>query len=196
MAGRRDYKAEYRRRDQRARQLGFTGYSQQRRYSPKLRNTRDLARLPESARAARSDALHVIGIARERRITIEEAARREQVPMHVVGWWAPDATQPTRRGRTLPRAGDRLLRLRPVILEGDDGVEFVPTYGSGAARRADRIFDVQWRYAHGEAGEDELASIRGQRVAGRTAESDPARLVAIADAGSFDTEEAYRAVVA
>jgi hypothetical protein len=135
-------------------------------------------------------------LARESRLTIEEAASRDGTPAQVVRWWLPDALQPTRRGRTLPRHGDRELRLRAVLFEGDDRVEFVGVRGSHVAQRASRIFDVQWRYPHGEATDEELASIRGQRVAGRTVESDPARLVAMAEAGSFDIEAAYRAVVA
>jgi hypothetical protein len=196
MARARDYKAEYRRRQQRARARGFTGYAQQRRFSPKLRRPSDFARLPQSARAARTDALRVLELAREQGITIEEAAHRDGTPAQVVRWWLPDALQPTRRDRTVPRRGDRELRLRAIVFQGDDRVEFAPVRGSRAAQRASRIFDVQWRYAHGQATEDELAMIRGQRVAGRTVESDPARLVAIAEAGSFDVEEAYRAVLA
>ena len=38
----------------------------------------------QSARAARSDALHVVSIARDRGISIEEAARGERVPVPVV----------------------------------------------------------------------------------------------------------------
>ena len=109
MSRRRDYKAEYRRRQQLARARGFSGYAQQRRFSPRLRRARDLGRLPETARAARSDALHVIAIARERGISIEEAARGEHVPVHVVRWWGGDALTATRRGRTLAQKGDRLF---------------------------------------------------------------------------------------
>ena len=195
MAGSRDYKAEYRRRQQRARARGFTGYAQQRRYSPKVRSKRDFARLPEGARSARTDALHVLRVARDRGISIEEAARIEHVPAQVVRWWAGDAVGPTRRGASRPRHGDRLLRLRPLFIEGSDRVEFVEIRGSNAARRADRILDVQARFMEGRASEAELDTIHGQRVAGYVVESDPGRLAAIAEAGNADIVEAYREVV-
>jgi hypothetical protein len=191
----RDYGAEYQRRQRLARARGFSGYAQQRRFSPRLRRARDLGRLPEGARAARSDSLHVIAIARDRGISIEEAARAEHVPVSVVRWWGGDALAPTRHGRTLPRKGDRLLRVYPVFLDGGDGVEFVEIRGSNAARRAQQIFDVQYRFIEGNAGEDELRGITGQRVAGRLVESDPERLTAIGEADGIDIVEAYREVL-
>jgi hypothetical protein len=191
----RDYKAEYRRRQQLARARGFSGYAQQRRFSPRLRTAGDFGRLPEGARRARSDALHVVSVARDRGISIEEAARAERVPAYVVRWWAGDALASKRRGLTFPRKGDRLLRLYPIFLDGGDGVEFVEIRGSHAARRAQRIFDVQYRFIEGDASEDELRSIAGQRVAGRLVESDPDRLTAIGEADGVDIVEAYREVL-
>ncbi len=191
----RDYKAEYARRQQRARERGFGSYAQQRRFSPKIRSPRDLARLPENARSARTDALHVLGLAREQRIPIEQAAREAHVPIDVVRWWAGDALKPTRAGKTTPQRGDRMLRLRPVFLKDGGGVEFVETRGSNAAKRAQRIFDVQYRFIQGDASETELARIAGQKVAGQTIESDPGRLEAIAEVGGADIADAYREVI-
>jgi len=60
---RRDYKAEYRRRQQRARELGFPSYSQQRKaHRPK--RTADLKALPEEARRSRTRALSAVARAR------------------------------------------------------------------------------------------------------------------------------------
>jgi hypothetical protein len=191
----RDYAAEYRRRQQLARVRGFSSYAQQRRFSPRLRWGRDLGRLPEPARYARSEALYVVAVARDRRLTIEEAARVERVPLPAVRWWARDALAPRRRGRTLPRKGDRMLRLQPIFLDGGDGVEFVPIRGSHAARRAQGIFDVQYRFIAGDVSQAELRTIAGQRVAGRLVESDPHRLTAIGEADGADIDEAYRAVL-
>jgi hypothetical protein len=190
----RDYKAEYQRRQRLARGRGFSGYAQQRRFSPRLRRARDLGRLPEDARRVRSDALHVVAVARDRGISIEQAARAEGVPVHVV-WWAGDALAPKRRGRTLPRNGDRLLRVYPIFLDSGDGVQFVEIRGSHAARRAQRIFDVQYGFIEGNASEDELRALAGQRVAGRLVESDPDRLTAIGEADGMDIVEAYREVL-
>ena len=155
----------------------------------------DFGRLPEGARAARSDALHVIAVARERGISIEEAARAERVPVGVVRWWGRDALAPKGAGRTLARKGDRLLRLQPIFLDGGDGVEFVELRGSNAARRAQHIFDVQYRFIEGNASEAELQGIAGQKVAGRLVESDPERLTAIGEADAVDVIEAYRGVL-
>jgi hypothetical protein len=191
----RDYTAEYQRRQRLARARGFSGHAQQRRFSPRLRRARDLGRLPEGARAARSDALHVIAVARDRGISIEDAARAERVPVDVVRWWGGEALAPKRRGRTLARKSDRLLRVQPIFLDGGDGVEFVETRGSQAARRAQRIFDVQYRFIEGTASEAELRGIAGRRVAGRLVESDPERLAAIGEADGVDVVEAYREVL-
>ncbi|MGH2965987.1 MAG: hypothetical protein ACRDMH_11480 [Solirubrobacterales bacterium] len=192
---RRNYKAEYRRRQRLARGRGFTSYAQQRRFSPKIGSARDLGRLPESARGARSEALHVVQVARERGISIEEAARQEGVAIEPVRWWARDALKPKRVGKTLPSKGDRLLRLYPVFLAGEPDLQFVEIRGSNAARRAQRVFDVQYRFIEGNASVEELRSLTGQRVAGRLVESDPERLEAIGERGGVDIPEAYREVL-
>jgi hypothetical protein len=192
MSRSRDYKAEYGARQQRARARGFSGYRQQRRFSPTIRNTTQLARLPETARATRSDALHVLQVARENKLSIEDAARREQVPVEVVRYRTADALKPRRAGRTVPERGDRLFRLRPIVLAGGPGVEFVEVRGSHAARRAQRAFDVQYRYIEGNASESELADIAGVTVAGRVVEADPGRLQSLAEAGEIDLAETYR----
>jgi hypothetical protein len=195
MARRRDYAAERRRRDALARERGFASYSAQRRAPRRLTRPADFARLPERPRESRSKALSVVHRARTERTTIEAAANEFGVSMRTVRYWAGDALEPTRRGRTLPREGDRLLRLRPLILEGDSELVFVPVRGSRAADRADEVFDVQWRYATGHADESELDRIRGQKVAGRAVESDPVRLDYLARAGELDLPEAYREIV-
>lgn len=195
MASKRDYKAEYRRRHQRARARGFSGYAQQRRFSAKLRSPKDLARLPESARSARSDALRVLNLSRVQGISIEQAAHEDMLPVDVVRFWAGDALEPKRRGLTLARRGDRMLRLRPIFLTGVDAVRFVAIHGSRASDRAGEIFDVQYRFIQGEASLDELAGIAGERVAGRTVEADPGRLITIGEVGGADIVEAYREVL-
>ena len=195
MSQKRDHKAEYSKRQQRARARGFSGYAQQRRFLPTIRGSQDLARLPESARATRTDALRVLQVARERGVSVEQAARESQLPVDVVQWWARGALEPRRSGQTFARHGDRLLRLRPVFLEGENGVRFVEVRGSNAANRAQRIFDVQYRFIEGRASEGELAGIAGQKIAGQVVESDPDQLEAIAETGGAGVEEAYREVV-
>jgi hypothetical protein len=195
MARKRDYRSEYRRREQRARELGFAGEWARRKAPRRPRNVAEYALLPEAARSSRSASLSVVHRSRRGPMSVEESAAAAGVPMWEVRYWAADALQPTRRGRTLPRKGDRLLRLRPVMLEGESDVVFVAVRGSRAADRADAVFDVQWRVANDLADEFELEHIRGVRVAGRTVESDADRLRQLALAQAFNTDEVYREIV-
>lgn len=191
MAGGRDYAAEYRRRKQRARELGFAGPRELAKARRPLRLA-DFGLLPDAARESRTAALRVVARARIEGTTVEATARELQVPMRVVRFWAGEALEPTRRGRTLPTPGDRLLRLRPLLVEGEDEVVFVAVRGSRAADRANRIFDVQWQYVSGRADESDLEEIRGLRVGGRTALSDPAQLAFLALANAIDPDIVYR----
>jgi hypothetical protein len=193
--GRRNYKLEYQRRRQRARELGFASDWQRRRAPRQLKSPADFGRLPDPAREARSHALSAVHKARVERTTIETAAADLGVPVASVRYWADEALEPTRKGRTLPREGDRLLRLRPLILEDKSEVSFVAVRGSRAADRANAVFDVQWRYATGQADASELDRIQGVRVGGRTVESDPGRLGYLARAGAMDTDEVYRELI-
>jgi transposase-like protein len=195
MARRRDYNAEYRRRQQRARQLGFSGYSAQRRAPRRLTSPADFSRLPETARESRSEAFRVVTLARRQKMTVEAAARELGVPMSTVRHWAREALEPQRQGLTLPREADRQLRLRPLLLEGESEVTFVAVRGSRAADRADEVFNLQWQYVTGNANAADLERIRAVRIAGRTVESDPDRLGYLARAGAIDIPEAYRAIV-
>jgi len=192
---RRNHRAEYRRRQELARARGFRNYAEQRRAPRKIRNAKDLARLPLSARDSRSDALRVLRISREERLPIEAVARREGVPADSVRWWAPDALRPTRGGRTLPTIGDRLLRLRPIILEDAGGVDFVEVRGSAATGRVEDAFDLQWGFITGRVDASELERLRGVRATGRPVEANPERLREIAAAGGVDVPEAYKAVI-
>jgi hypothetical protein len=176
--------------------LGFESEWARRQAPRRLRSVGDFGRLPEAARQSRTDALRVVGRARRERTTIEAAARAMGVDPAVVAYWAPEAIEPARKGWTLPNPGDRLLRLRPLLLEGDAEVGFVAVRGSRAADRADRVFDVQWRYANGQADESELAAIDGVRVAGRRVEADPERIRYLAAAGALNPEDVYQALVA
>lgn len=195
MARRRDHAAEYARRNKRARALGFPGEVARRKVPRHPGSAKDFGRLPERARSSRSSALSVVHRARADRISVEEAAAAAGVSMFVVEYWAGEALEPTRHGRTLPRADDPLLRLRPLILEGASETELVAVRGSNKAVEAAWIFDIQWRFVTGQANESELEQIHGFRVAGRTVESDPVRLARLAAAGAIDPGDAYRALL-
>jgi hypothetical protein len=195
MARRRNYKEEYRRRSERAHDLGFASEWERRRAPRNPRGIEAYARLGEGPRGSRSAALAVVYSARSKGTTIEEEAGAAGVPVSWVKYWARDALGRTRNGRTLPRAGDRLLRVRPLVLEGDDEVVFVGVRGSRASDRADRVWDLQWRVANDMADESELGVIRGMRIAGRTVETDPERLHYLARAQALDTDEVYRGLI-
>jgi hypothetical protein len=195
MARTRDYALEYERRRERARLLGFASEWQRRRSPRKLRSAADFGRLPDKARESRSRALAVVHRARVRRSTVEEQADAAGMSIWEVRYWAGEALEPTQRGRTPPRAGDRLLRLRPLIVEGENELVFVTVRGSRASDRADPVFDVQWRFVNGDADEAELDEIRGMRIGGRTVEGDPDRLEYLGRLGTIDPLEAYRETI-
>lgn len=194
MARRRDYQVEYRRRQELARQRGFSSYWQAR-HAKRPKSLEDLKELPLSARESRSEALRVVQVARQERIPADVAAARLGVPIGVVRFWVAEALEPT-AGRSAVKSADRLLRLRPMIREGGDDVEFVATRGSRVAQRATAVFDVQWRYIHGDASLEEVRGLAGSKVAGVPVESDPARLELIGLRGGFDTDAVYRELVA
>jgi hypothetical protein len=193
---RRDYQAEYERRNERARALGFANEVERRKAPRHPGSTADFGRLPEPARVSRRDALRVVRFARMAELPVEAAADELGVPVAVVRYWAPGALRPTRQGRTPVRAGDRLPRLRPLVFEGESETEFVIVRGSRKADDAVWVFDIQWRYGNNQADESELEQIRGLRFAGRTVESDPAQLSRVAAGGGFDPDDVYSALLA
>ena len=150
MAAARDYRREYQHRAALARARGFRSYWTERRAPRVARTPRDFARLSPEARESRSAALGVVARAREAGLSVEEAARELRVPMSVVRWWARAGLGPTRNGRTMPTAADRMLRLRPLVVVGK-GLVFVAVRGSRQSDRAHHAWDVQWRFIHGAA---------------------------------------------
>jgi hypothetical protein len=190
----RDYKAEYRRRQELARMRGSKGYWQQR-TTPRKPTGDQLTRVPEQVRDARRAALSVIHLARDSGFTVEQAARLSGVPMEVVRWYARDALRPTRGGQTLPTKSDRLQRLRPIYVEGATKVQYVVARGSNEADRLDHAFRVQYDYMHGNATDAEVRGLSGQRAGSHRVEADPSRLDVIAALGEPNPDEVYRELV-
>jgi hypothetical protein len=179
MAHRRDYRAESARRDELARERGFRNYWHQR-TSPRYPGTgRELGRLPELVRYRRSDAMHVLDIAGREHLSIEEAARQAHVPFSQVEFFAGRGIK--RRGAEhYSRSDDDMLRLRPMVIDGQ--VRFVEAHTRRSAVQAERIFDVQWRYAHGRATTEELAALP-KTFHRQPVTRDPGTLVDVALAG-------------
>jgi hypothetical protein len=189
----RDYKEEYRRRQELARKRGGTYW--QLRNTPRTPTGKQLTDLGVNVREARRDALSVIHLARDMDIPAEQAAQLLGVPMEVVRWWAAGALRPTRGGRTFPTKTDRLQRLRPIYVEGETRPQFVVARGSSEADRLDRAFDVQWRYMHGNATDPEVRGLSGQRAGAHRVEADPRRLDVIAALGEPNPDQVYRDLV-
>jgi hypothetical protein len=191
---RRDYAAEYRRRQQLAQMRGYKGYWQQR-TGPRSLSGDELWSAPEKVRWARGDALSVVERARETGVSVEEAARLRGVRMEVVRFFADEALGKTRGRRTLPKSSDRLKRLRPIYLEGETRSRFVVAEGSREADRLSRAFTTQWDYLHGQASRDDLRRLEGMRAGGRRVESDPDRFQLIGALGEPNPDEVYRELV-
>jgi hypothetical protein len=157
---------------------------------PRIRSLQDLLSLSEFDREERTLALRALRIARDEGISIEVAANEVGTDIEAVKRWAGEALRPVRHGYTLPTETDRIVRFKPLAVEGE--VDLVAVVGPDEAALADEVFDVQWRYINGEATPDELRRYQGVRVAGRMVEVDPATLDRLALGDQFDIEELYR----
>jgi hypothetical protein len=190
----RNYSAETRRRNELAKQRGFTSYAQQRRHAGRVHSLGEFKTLPAPARERRNKALQVIERARAEKIPVSQAAAEQDVPLAAVRWWAGDALDHRRAPEPQAKRADRLIRIRPAIVDGK--VDLVITRGSNAARLADEAFATQVRYIQGNADPAELSRFRGKRVAGQVIETDPAALDEIARRGDLgDLPDMYRAVL-
>jgi hypothetical protein len=190
----RDFQAAYRRRNQLARERGFSGSAQQRRFERRPSRLDELVALPQRARDIRSEALRVTDLAQAERISVEEAADRLGVPRSAVRWWAVERLGSTRHGRTMVTRRDA-LRMRPVVFEDSGRVEFATARG-WKRREAERIFEIQWAAAHGMATDEELDWLRGRKVNGRAVADTQEQLSEIARRGEIDPVDAYRGLVA
>jgi hypothetical protein len=188
----RDYQAEFRRRNQIARERGFRSYGEQRRYARRLSRLDELISLPQRARDVRSDSLRAIDLARSEHISPQEAAARLGVRWSAVSWWGSEPLGRTHGGRTALTRRDA-LRMRPVVFQ--DGTEFVAVRG-WKRKETERIFGIQWGAAHGMATVEELDWLRGRKAAGRPVADTQEKLSELARRGEIDPVEAYRGLVA
>lgn len=189
----RNHKSANARRNQLAKQRGFRSYAQQRRYERNPKNHAALAALPESARQVRNDVTAVLRVAREEKLTAEQAAQRLQVPMSAVVWWGDSGLEPRRGGATRVKKGDRRLQWHPLIVNGQ--VTLVETRGSQAAKKAQAAYRAQRAFLDGDAGAGEaLAKFKGVRIGGHAVETNQAVIGEIGRRGELgDLGEMYRA---
>jgi len=193
MARPRNYREEAERRNVLAKGRGFRNYAEQRKYGrPKDRD--GLLGLPEGAREIRGDALEVRRLAIAEHISPEAAARRLGHDVGAARWWIPESFGPRRDGVShLTRRSP--VELRPVAFKDAGQTEFVAVRGWKRAE-VERIWDIQWRIAHGLATQEDLDWLRGHSVAGRQVADTREQLREIARRGELDPIEAYRSVVA
>ena len=156
----------------------------------RIRSLEDFRRLSDEEREERTLALRAVRIARDEGIPVEDAASEAGTDMNAVRRWASEALRSVRRGYTLPTESDRIVRFRPLAVEGE--VDLVPVVGPEEAALADEVFDAQWRYVNGLATGSELRRYEGVRIAGRAADTDPAVLDQLARGDQFNIEELYR----
>jgi len=189
----KNQKAAYARRNQLARERGFRSYAQQRRYQKNPTTHKALAALPESARQVRNDVTAVLRVAREEKLTAEQASQRLQVPMSAVVWWGDSGLEPKRGGVTRVKKGDRRLQWHPLIVNGQ--VTLVETRGSQAAKKAQAAYRAQLAFLDGADGAGEaLAKFKGVRVGGHPVETNQAVIGEIGRRGDLgDIGDMYRA---
>ena len=192
-ARRRNYHEEAERRNILARRRGFRNYAEQRKFGrPKDRD--GLLGLPEAAREKRGDALEVRRLALSEHLSPEQAAVRLGHDVGTAKWWIPESFGPRRGGvSTLTRRSP--FELRPIAFQDSGRTEFVAVRG-WKRTEVERIWDIQWRVAHGLATQEELDWLRGRSVNGRPVAQTREQLREIARRGELDPIEAYRSVVA
>jgi len=179
MAAQRDYRAEFHRRNQLARERGFANYWQQRKIGWRVTSQGDIQRLPVMANEARKQAVRVHYLSRKERISHEEAAAKLEVPRSRL-WWVKGPARPIHRSPVV---------LRPLAVHDEQGptVDLIAVRGPRRIARAERIFDIQWREAtSGRATPEELEWLARARLPGVEIISDPGKLHDVARRGQFE----------
>lgn len=161
--------------------------------APPVRNIDDWRRLSDAEREERTNALSALRLGRRKGMALGLAAAEVETSMAAIYRWVPDAVRRGVLGIPYATPRDRIWRLRPIYANGR--LDFVELEGSDEADEAERVFDLQWAWIHGDrdAG-SELQRYRGGRVGGQLVEADLAALRAIAAQGD-DPPEVYRGLL-
>ena len=165
--------------NQRAQAYGFVSAGALRRFGgvsalKKVRNLRDLERLPRAAQDARALGLRGLANMREGKDIGTAAAEAGTTPAVILAYAAPALDR--RGGRIFAKPADRLYRLMKVYSGGRPVV--VAVRGSRKATLVSRhgmAVDafVNYESFEGRSGEEILAPFVGKRVGGVTLETDP-----------------------
>ncbi len=190
MASKQGSGFSYGRRNELARQRGFSSYAQQRKFSATVRNRTQLAALPPDAREARQQALDVLAVARRDGIDLGEAARRQHVSVQATVWWLGDAAHKS-GGRWRPSGGDRMFRAMFFYSAGRKAP--VDVRGAKAASDIGRYHAAVRSYVHNNDPSG-LAAFTGKSVGGMEFETDLDVLDELGRRGEFDFDSIYRMV--
>ena len=138
--------------------------------------------LSDAEREERSAALSAVQLARRDGISLHAAATARGTSVDAIFEWAPEAVHRGFLGIPFATSRDSIWRLRPLYVDGE--LDFVDAYGSDQADYAERIFELQWAWIHGDpdAGR-ELQRYRGHALDGRRVETDLDALRRIAARG-------------
>jgi len=190
----RDHQAEYARRQERARALGFTGYRQLRAAGgnavARLTGRTAWLALPADAQRSRDTALRVIAEMRATGAPLAAASSRQDTTPDAVRFWAGPALSSRRSDTATARAADRLYR--PMRALTDQGIVAVDLRGSKAASTLGAYWNAVHHYlTTGNTGP--LDAFRDRRVGGVALTSDPRVLDHYAHIGELAFESIYAA---
>lgn len=190
----RDHQAEYARRQEWARALGFTGYRQLRtaggRAVARLTGRAAWSALPADAQRSRDSALRVVAEMRASGTPLGAASARHGTTPDAVRFWAGPALSSTRSETATARPADRLYR--PMRALTDRGTVAVDIRGSKAAGTLGAYWNAVHHYlTTGDTGP--LDRFRDVRVGGITLTTNPRVLDHHAHIGELAFESIYAA---
>jgi hypothetical protein len=159
-----------------------------------VRSIADWQKLSEVERDERTAALSAVALARREGMPLHMAAATRGASIASIYEWAPEAVQRGPLGIPYATGRDSIWRLRPLYVDGK--LDFVESYGSDQADLAERVFDLQWAWVHGDrdAGR-ELQRYRGATFNGRRIETDLDAMRRIAAQGD-DPVDVYNDLLA
>lgn len=182
MARDRDRGAEYRRRDQLARERGFGSFYEQRKAGgAQVRGRADLERLPETAQLARRSALGTLADTRAG-IPFEQAARRNNITPQAARYWVGDE---------LGTIADRTARQMVFYADGERVTATVRGSRAASTVGAYQAEIRRWLHTGDPSG---LARFKGVKVAGHVLETDPNAIARLARAGQLAVQDIYETV--
>ena len=180
----------HQRRNQLARQRGFSSYSQQRGHSREVTNRADLDSLPPDAQEMRLRALDAIADARRSGSSLDDAAWRALIDPQAVAFWAPDAVTRSGAGWRVASA-DRMFR--PMFVYSGGRRHLIDVRGSRVASQVGLYHSAVGHYLS-TGDSSRLARFGGVRVAGVELETNPEVIDQLARRGVFEFETIYQAV--